>query len=131
MSEEVSNASRDIPRVLMLSLAVNGCLGFGMLIAVLFCVGNPKDALNTPTGYPFMEIFYEATNSLSGSLGMSSIILINFCCSLVGVLATASRQLWSFSRDKAVPGWRWWSQVRQTCFTRLSKLSNCWCSRYL
>lgn len=34
----------------------------------------------------------------------SYIILVDFYCSLVGVLATAPRQLWSFSRDKAVSG---------------------------
>lgn len=111
MSEEVKNASRVVPQVIMLSVAINGCLGFGMLITVLFCVGNPKDVLNSSTGYPFMEIFYEATNSLPGSLAMCSIVLVNYCCSLVGMLAAASRQLWSFSRDKGVPGWRWWSQV--------------------
>ncbi|KAJ5544327.1 amino acid permease [Penicillium frequentans] len=114
MSEEVKNASRVVPKVIMLSVAINGCLGFGMLITVLFCVGKPGDALNSPTGYPFMEIFYEATNSLPGSLTMCSIVLVNYCCSLVGMLAAASRQLWSFSRDKGVPGWHWWSQVSST-----------------
>lgn len=112
MSEEVENASYVIPRALMLSVLVNGCLGFGMLIAVLFCVDNLEDALHSRTGYPFMEIFYEATNSLSGSLAMVSIILVIYCCSLMGLLAAASRQLWSFSRDKGVPGWHWWNQVR-------------------
>ncbi|KAB8222944.1 hypothetical protein BDV33DRAFT_201083 [Aspergillus novoparasiticus] len=29
----------------------------------------------------------------------------------MGLLAAASRQLWSFSRDRVVPGWRWWIQV--------------------
>ncbi|KAJ5994550.1 amino acid permease [Penicillium sp. IBT 35674x] len=111
MSEEVENASYVIPRALMLSVLVNGCLGFGMLIAVLFCVGDLEDALHSRTGYPFMEIFYEATNSLSGSLFMCSIILVIYCCSLMGLLAAASRQLWSFSRDKGVPGWHWWNQV--------------------
>lgn len=111
MSEEVKSASRVVPKVIMLSVAINGCLGFGMLITVLFCVGKPGDALSSPTGYPFIEIFYEATNSLPGSLTMCSIVLVNYCCSLVGMLAAASRQLWSFSRDKGVPGWHWWSQV--------------------
>lgn len=112
MSEEVEDASRVIPRALMLSVLVNGCLGFGMLVAVLFCVGNFEAALNSRTGYPFMEIFYEASNSLPGSLLMCSIVLVIYCCSLMGLLAAASRQLWSFSRDKGVPGWHWWNQVR-------------------
>lgn len=119
MSEEVKSASRVVPQVIMLSVAINGCLGFGMLLTVLFCIGNPKDVLSSSTGYPFMEIFYEATNSLPGSLTMCSIVLINYCCSLVGMLAAASRQLWSFSRDKGVPGWRWWSQVSLYLLSKL------------
>ncbi|KAJ5291513.1 amino acid permease [Penicillium angulare] len=111
MSEEVESASRVIPRVILLSVLVNGCLGFGMLIAILFCAFDPREVLNSPTGYPFMAIFYEATNSRSGSLAMCSIVLINYACSLIGLMAAASRQLWSFARDKGVPGWRWWAQV--------------------
>ncbi|KAJ5086877.1 amino acid permease [Penicillium alfredii] len=111
MAEEVSNASRVIPQAMMLAVGINGCLGFGMLIAVLFCVGDLEKALKSPTGYPFMDIFYQATGSLSGSLTMCSIVLLIYCCALMGLLAAASRQLWSFSRDRGVPGWRWWSQV--------------------
>lgn len=111
MVEEVMDASRTVPRSLMLSVAINGCLGFGILIAVLFCAGDLEKALQSPTGYPFMEIFYEATESRSGSLIMCSVLLVIGHCSLTGFLAAASRQLWSFARDKGVPGWRWWSHV--------------------
>ena len=122
MSEEVANASRVIPKAIMLVVAINGCLGFGMMMAVFFCVGNLKEALESPTGYPFIEMFYQATNSVPGTLTMTSILLIIYTCSLMGLLAAASRQFWSFARDRGVPGWRWWSQVRdpvsflQTCF---------------
>lgn len=112
MSEEVANASRVIPQAMMLTVIINGCLGFGMVIAVLFCVGDLEKALASPTGYPYMEMFYQATNSRAGTLAMVSIMLIIYTCSLMGLLAAASRQFWSFSRDRGVPGWRWWSQVR-------------------
>ncbi|KAJ5291448.1 amino acid permease [Penicillium angulare] len=111
MSEEVENASRVVPRVILLSVLINGCLGFGMLITLLFCAFDPRDVISSPTGYPFMAIFYEATNSRSGSLAMYSIVLINYACSLIGMMAAASRQLWSFARDKCVPGWHLWVQV--------------------
>lgn len=111
MSEEVENASRVIPLVAMLTVGINGTLGFGILLAILFCKGNIQDALNSPTGYPFIEIFYEATRSVPGSLVMCAIVITNFCCALVGMMAATSRQLWSFSRDKGTPGWRLWSRV--------------------
>lgn len=54
------------------SVIINGLLGLGMLIAVLFCLGNLEDALSTPTGFPFIEIFRQATNSTSGGTVMVS-----------------------------------------------------------
>ncbi|KAJ5464493.1 uncharacterized protein N7458_000179 [Penicillium daleae] len=111
MAEEIVNAARVIPQALLLSVGINGCLGFGMLIAMLFCASDLKSALESPTGYPFMAIFFQATNSLPGTLAMISIVLVIYCCAIMGLLAAASRQLWSFARDRGVPGWRWWSNV--------------------
>lgn len=111
MAEEASNANVAIPRAILLSVLINGTLGFTMLIATLFCMGDVKAALTTPTGYPFIEIFHQATNSISGALGMSSILLIIAVATVIGMLAATSRQFWSFSRDRGVPGWRLWSKV--------------------
>lgn len=112
MSEEISNAPVAVPRSIMLSVLINGSLGFGMLIAVLFCVGDIDAALQSPTGYPFMHIFLQATGSVPGTAVMCSIITTMGICTSVGMLASASRQFWSFARDRGIPGWRLWSKVR-------------------
>jgi choline transport protein len=52
MAEEVRSASRVLPTTLMVSVLVNGCLGFAVLIAVLFCGGDLISALGSPTGFP-------------------------------------------------------------------------------
>jgi amino acid transporter len=113
MAEEIVNAAHVVPQALLLSVGINGCLGFGMLIAMLFCASDLKSALESPSGYPFMAIFFQATNSLPGTLAMISIVLVIYCCAIMGLLAAASRQLWSFARDRGVPGWRWWSNVSE------------------
>lgn len=77
-----------------------------MIVAVLFCIGDLDAALTTSTGYPFVEIFLKATNSVSGAATMASIVTILALCAIVGCLASASRMLWSFARDQGVPGWR-------------------------
>lgn len=130
MAEEIANASKVIPQTLMLSIGINGCLGFGILIATMFCTGPDLGGkLGEITGYPYMGIFLEATNSVSGSLAMSAIILVVYIGELMGLLAAASRQLWSFSRDRGVPGWRLWSRVRNHSITLKSsfiiKLTPC------
>jgi amino acid transporter len=121
MAEEVMNAAKVIPRALILSVGINGCLGFGILIAMLFCTGPDFGGkVADATGYPFMGIFMEATGSVPGSLAMSAIVILIYVCAIMGLLAATSRQLWSFSRDRAVPGWRLWSRVRIPSMTQES-----------
>ncbi|CZT04966.1 related to GABA transport protein [Rhynchosporium agropyri] len=103
MSEEIHNASTVVPNVMMFSLLLNGVLGFAMLIAILFCLGSINDALATPTGFPFIEIFHQATNSKSGATVMTAIVMLLMAAASIGVMATASRMLWAFARDNGVP----------------------------
>ena len=111
MSEEIQRASVIVPRSIMLTLVINGCMGFGMVIAVLFCMGDIEAALESPTGFPFIEIFLRATNSVSGATVMVCIVTVLAMCANVGFLASASRMMWSFARDRGLPGWRTLSKV--------------------
>ena len=54
------------------SVLLNGALGFGMLVAVLFSMGDIDQALNSPTKYPYIEIFNQAVKSRKGATGMVS-----------------------------------------------------------
>ncbi|KAF7588880.1 hypothetical protein BBP40_005065 [Aspergillus hancockii] len=111
MAEEISNAPVYVPWSLMLTVLINGSFGFAMLLALLFCLGDIDKALNDPTGLPFIGIFLQATASIPGTAVMASIIIVMCFCTSVGMLASASRQFWSFSRDRGIPGWKVWSQV--------------------
>lgn len=70
-------------------------------------MGDVNAAINSATGYPFIDLFYNATQSYSGTNAMCSIVIINLTASAIAVLATASRQLWSFARNKGVPFSNW------------------------
>lgn len=56
MSEEVPNASKTIPRIMLATLFFNGALGFIMLVTLCFSLGNLQDVLQTTTGYPFIQV---------------------------------------------------------------------------
>lgn len=58
---------------MLVSVFVNGALGFGMTIAVLFCIGDVSTVLNTATGYPFIQIFADATGSNGAASAMVSL----------------------------------------------------------
>lgn len=70
IAEEIEKASTVIPKSMVASVALNGSLGFAMVIATLFCLGNAKDAINSPTGFPFIEVFLNATGSKGGATAM-------------------------------------------------------------
>jgi len=86
-------------------------LGLGMLVAALFCVGDIQTDLATTTGYPFIQVFYNATNSRAGTTLMVCLPLLLSYAAVLGQFATASRQMWSFARDRGLPGWRHLSSV--------------------
>lgn len=70
VAEEIESASIVIPRSMLASVALNGTLGFSMVLATLFCLGNVEDALASPTGFPFIQVFVNATGSKAGATAM-------------------------------------------------------------
>jgi choline transport protein len=103
MSEELRNASKSLPRAMAATAIFNGSLGFVMLITFLYCIGDIATVTATPTGYPFIQVFYDATGSTKAATAMTSIlILLSTFCAITNV-AAASRQLWSFARDRGLP----------------------------
>ncbi|CAI6337604.1 unnamed protein product [Periconia digitata] len=105
MSEEVRNASVDVPRSMLLSLIINGCLSIGMMLAVLFSAGDIAQILETNASpvSAAMVIFERVTGSKTGATVMTSIIVVLEFCSAMGCLAAASRMTWSFARDRGLP----------------------------
>jgi len=105
MSEEVKNASTDVPRSMLLSLLINGSLALGMLFAVLFSAENIQGLLDDSTAATsaFVRIFRTAVGSEAGATIMVTIIIFLEFCSAMGCLAAASRMTWSFARDEGLP----------------------------
>ena len=116
MSEEIENPSLAVPRSIITSITVNGSLGFAILLATLFSLGDIDAVLKSPTGYPYMEIFLQATGSVGGTTAMAAIVIaLAFGCT-IGFVATSSRMIWSFARDRGLPFSSFLSKVKANCF---------------
>ncbi|KAJ4340945.1 hypothetical protein N0V95_007347, partial [Ascochyta clinopodiicola] len=103
LAEEMPHASRNVPLAMIGSVTINGILGIGYCIMLLFSTGTLDTLLATPTGFPFMQIFLDATRSSAGATIMSLVItLIAIAATAAGVTST-SRTVWAFARDKATP----------------------------
>ncbi|RSL51388.1 hypothetical protein CEP51_015219 [Fusarium floridanum] len=105
MCEEVRNPSRDVPRSIMASVGINGAMGLAMVIAMLYGATDIDKAISSPTGYPYIEIFYQATGSVAGTAAMTSLVIVMTLSASVGVIAASSRMFWAFARDRGVPFW--------------------------
>lgn len=112
MSEEIHNASTTVPHAIVWGTVLNGVVGLSMYIAILFSMGDVNNALTTDYVYPFIEVLVQATNSKPGSAVILAVLIIVDLALVVGVVAASSRMLWSFARDRGVPGWRYISKVK-------------------
>ena len=114
MAEEIQNAEVVVPWSMVTTTLLNGSLGFAIVIAVLFVTTDITAALASPTGvlgYPFMQIFYDATGSKAGSSVLIVVMIIMDIAATIAFIATASRLIWAFARDRGLPGWRSVSKV--------------------
>ncbi|KAJ9487223.1 hypothetical protein VN97_g6093 [Penicillium thymicola] len=107
MAEEVANSSVVVPHSMLFAIAINGILGFAMLIAFLFTAGDFTAILKSQATFPFMHILEDSTKSKGASIVLSSMIAIMQACAGLGGISSGSRMLWAFSRERALPGWRW------------------------
>jgi choline transport protein len=120
LSEEVRNSAVTVPRIIIWTIVINGTMAFAFLIAILFCIGNVENALNTPTGFPIIEIFYQATGSKTAATLMETCLIIIAFAASIANLASVSRLTWAFARDGGLPFSNFFSFVNT---------SNPFCSR--
>ena len=111
MSEEIKDASVTLPRAIMASVVLNISLVLGVVITLCFCIGNQLQIMDSTTGYPFIQVFFNATKSYTATNILTAIIIVMMAACSVSEVAAASRQVWSFARDMGLLGHRWLTKV--------------------
>jgi amino acid transporter len=109
---EVKDAPRRVPQSMVASVVINGTLAFAFIICVLFCIGDVTNALSTPTGYPIIEILYQATGSKGATTALMSLIVFLGLVAMFSTLASVSRLTWAFARDNGLPFSTFFGKVR-------------------
>lgn len=103
MSDEVKNPQTRIPQSMIYAIVINGSMALAFMIVVLFTLGDLQTVLYTKTGYPIIEMFYQATRSKVGATVLMSMLIFNGLVSLFSCLASVSRLTWAFARDRGLP----------------------------
>lgn len=68
MSEEIQSAATVVPKALLSTIFINGCLAFATIIALLFCLTDISSALEAADTmfYPFLQVFQSGVKSTTG-----------------------------------------------------------------
>ncbi|KAK3703702.1 hypothetical protein LTR37_014280 [Vermiconidia calcicola] len=114
LAEELKDASKWLPRIMIGAAAINFTIGFVLLIVVLFRAGDFHDAIASPTGQPYIAILLNATQSVPGTAVLVAYMTLALLFCATNVVTTSSRQLFSFARDSGVPFSRALATVSET-----------------
>ena len=103
MAEEAHNAQTNIPRAMIWCVMINGLAGFAYILTILYSIVDTTAVLNTPTGFPIIAVFQQATGSSQAATAMLVGVLSVFTFALFGSSASVSRLTWAFARDNGLP----------------------------
>src|ERR671931_615452 len=109
MSEETRRASIGAAWGIVMSVVVSVLFGFILLVAVTFAVPNDKDAAGA--GLFVVQYIWETSMGRRWAEFLLFIAAIAQCFCTIASVTSASRMMFAFSRDRAVPGHRVWRRV--------------------
>jgi amino acid transporter len=110
MSEEVKDAGRTVPNSMFHGFLINAGLGLVLIVTYVFAIPNVQDAINDPSGFPFLYVFQQAM-SVPGVNGITAVILFLLTVSNISFNASTARQTFAFARDNGLPFSAWIGKV--------------------
>ncbi|KAI9894301.1 MAG: GABA-specific high-affinity permease [Vezdaea aestivalis] len=103
MSEEASNATRAVPRGIIMAVGCCWLFGFIAMIVIASCVNTDlSSVLDSKFGQPMAQIYFDALGKRV-AMGMVALLFIVQFLMGLSIIVVASRQSWAFSRDGALP----------------------------
>jgi amino acid transporter len=112
VSEETQNASRSVAQGMVAAVVVSGIFGFFLLLAITFAIPDVQGTLDAGVdAIPY--IFNTALNEQWTAFLLFIVMVGQLFCG-TSSLQAASRMMFAFSRDGAVPGSRVWRKVSRS-----------------
>lgn len=109
MSEETRNASQAAARGVLMSVVVSAIAGYVLIMALTFAIQD-LGAVTEAGGTAVIEILTQALGEGGAEVLLFIAVAAQLFCGMSAV-TSASRMLYAFSRDRAVPGSAVWSKL--------------------
>ncbi|EIW75120.1 amino acid transporter [Coniophora puteana RWD-64-598 SS2] len=116
ISEEVSNAQYTAPIAILVGVFGTQALGWLLFIAASFATSSVTDILGTDLPLPMGQLFLNVLGK-RGMLAIWSFIIVVQYVTGAAQGVDASRVVFAFARDNALPGSRWWKKVNPHTLT--------------
>jgi len=109
MAEETHKASRTAAIGMVMSVVVSVIFGFVLLVALTFAIPDTQGVLDAG-GYAVTYIWETSMGTRWAEVLLAVAVVAQFFC-LTASVTSASRMMFAFSRDGAVPGHKLWRKV--------------------
>lgn len=83
LAEEIENPGKNVPRVILYPLAMGLLTAFPFAAALLYSITDIEAVLNTVSGLPLIEIYYQGTGSYAAASVLMAIFAFCFFANLV------------------------------------------------
>jgi len=113
MCEEVREPATQVPKAMVATVALNTICGLVFLIPLVFVLPDQAMLAALASGQPTPIIIKSAVGSAGATIGLLVPILVLALLCGIGCTTAASRAVWAFSRDGAIPGYQRWSVVNK------------------
>ncbi|GLB05490.1 hypothetical protein AtubIFM57258_000779 [Aspergillus tubingensis] len=100
--EEMPHPTRDAPRTMIFAVALGTFTGFVFCICILFSIQDVEYVIHS-TYSPIVSIFYQATGSKPGAVGIALVIIIIIWFSASEVVTASARLTAAFARHGGLP----------------------------
>jgi choline transport protein len=102
LAEEIPNPKRNIPLAIGAQMGIGFFTAFFYLTAIFYSISDLETVLSSPY-FPLAHIYYQATSSKAGTMGLLLIIFFPIVCCCIGTYITAGRGVWTLAREEAIP----------------------------
>ena len=112
ISEETAGAARAAPIAILIGVGATASLGWLLFIAASFAAASVPDLLASPLPLPMGQLFLDVLGK-RGMLAIWSLIIVVQYVTGAAQGVDASRVVFAFARDNALPGSRWWKKMNR------------------
>ncbi|KAK0522792.1 hypothetical protein OC842_006363 [Tilletia horrida] len=102
MSEEMPRPNVNVPRAMLLAVAIGASSSFIVLVIFLFVLNDFDQVIEAGSG-PLLQIIFQATRNEAAAVSLLMFPLMSMAFAAIGILCAASRQTHTFAVDRGLP----------------------------